>query len=85
MQNTIIEYEFTLLNKSNMKQSSVLSLLDTYRFKATAVLVFLYPSRDGLFHGTSAKPMHEVIVCTKVETVKIIASLSIVLSFYSPF
>lgn len=70
---------------SNMKQSSVLRLLDTYTFKATTALVFLYPSRDPLCHRTSAKARHEVIVHTKVQTVKIISSLSIIFSFSSPF
>lgn len=59
-----------------MKQSSVLSLLDAYRFKATSALELLCPSKDGLFHRTSAKAGHEAIVHTKAHRGKIIASLS---------
>lgn len=51
---------------NNTKHPSVLSLLGTYRFKATAVLIFSHPSRDGLFHGTTAKGMQEGIVHMKV-------------------
>lgn len=84
-QNTIIEYNFTLLNTRNTNRPSVLSLLGTYRFKATAGLILLHATRDGLSHGIRAKAMHEAIVHTKIQTVQIIASLFIPFSFCSPF
>lgn len=51
---------------SNTNQLSVLSLVGTYRLKATAACIFWHPNRDRLSHGLTAKATQEGIIHTKV-------------------